>query len=161
MTKILDRTDQWARLSSFRWLMGLYAENHVKLERLFAPCQRATGTYFSQGADGLILRADVLEQHRFTTEMRLTYTVEDPETGALDPSAFIRAYRDAKQVEATHCRAGRNWQDAIGMFPPPEKMIDHRLRMNIFLGKWLDYLGSQGHAAETFDASPVHEASIV
>ena len=56
----------------------------------------------------------------------------------------MRLYRDARQAEATHCHAGRRWQDAIGLYPPSDTLIRHRLRMNTFLGKWLDYLAEQG-----------------
>jgi uncharacterized protein YqiB (DUF1249 family) len=31
------------------------------------------------------------------------------------------------------------------MYPPTDTLIRHRLRMNTFLGKWLDYLAEQGH----------------
>ena len=95
----------------------------------------------------LDLRLDVLEQHRFTSELRLTYAMVDAATGAPDPSAFVRLYRDARQAEATHCHVGRRWQDAIGMYPPSDTLIRHRLRMNTFLGKWLDYLGEQATAS--------------
>ena len=67
----------------------------------------------------------------------------DPVTGEPDPSAFLRLYSDARQVEATHCYVGRRWQDVIGMYPPPAAVLDHRMRMNTFLGKWLQYLAEQ------------------
>ena len=44
--------------------------------------------------------------------------------------------------------------DVIGMFPPPERILDHRLRMNTFLGKWLQYLAEQGHGVATLRAAP-------
>ncbi|MGG6461445.1 DUF1249 domain-containing protein [Solilutibacter silvestris] len=136
-------------ISRFGLLMGLYAENHGKLTRLLAPARLPTGSYLSHGDDGLDLRLDILEQHRYTTELRLTYTVIDPVTGEPDPSAFVRLYRDARQAEATHCHVGRRWQDVVGMYPPPRAIIDHRLRMNIFLGKWLDLLAIRGHGHAT------------
>jgi uncharacterized protein YqiB (DUF1249 family) len=92
---------------------------------------------------------DVLQQHPYTTELRMTYAMEDPTTGEPDPSAFLRLYHDARQVEATHCYVGRRWQDVLGMYPPPAQLIDHRMRMNTFLGKWLLYLGESGHGVAT------------
>jgi len=139
-------------LSRFGWLMGLYAENHAKLDRLFAPHRLQAGRYLSKGDDGLVLCVDVLEQHRYTTELRLAYlqgSGRDGETS--DPSAFVRLYRDALQAEATHCNAGRNWHDAIGLFPPPATLVNHRLRMNIFLGKWLDHLAVRAHGVATLE----------
>ena len=145
MAQVLARATRIPRLGRFGWLMGLYAENHRKLVRLLAPGDLAVGSYASSIGDGLDLRLDVIEQHRFTSELRLTYAMTDPATGAPDPSAFVRLYHDAQQAEATHCHVGRRWQDAIGMFPPTDTVIRHRLRMNTFLGKWLEYLAEQGH----------------
>lgn len=82
-------------------------------------------------------------------ELRLTYDLCDPVTGEPDPSAYVRLYRDARQAETTHCYVGRRWQDVMGMFPPPAELISHRMRMNTFLGKWLEYLAERGHGVAT------------
>jgi len=148
-TPVLARVERIPRISRFGWLMGLYAENFALLTRLFEPADLAPGTWLSGIGDGLDLRLEVLEQHRYTSELRLTYDLRDPVTGEPDPSAFLRLYRDARQVEATHCYVGRRWQDTLGMFPPPAELLDHRLRMNTFLGKWLHYLAEQGHGVAT------------
>lgn len=145
MAEVLTRVSRLPKIGRFGWLMGLYAENYRKLMRLFEPADLAPGHYLSRGNDGLDLCVQVLEQHPYTVEMRMTYALCDPVTGEPDPSAFLRLYRDARQVEATHCYIGRRWQDVIGMYPPPAAVLDHRLRMNTFLGKWLDYLAEGGH----------------
>ena len=152
MSAVLPRSPVVPRLSRFAWLMGLYAENHRKLERLLAPGGLAAGVYRSQAHVGLPLRLEVIEQHRFTTELRLTYDVRDPLTGERDPSAHVRFYRDARQAEATHCYLGRRWQDVMGLYPPPAELMDHRMRMNTFLSKWLDYLAGQGHGVASLVA---------
>ena len=136
-------------LSRFGWLMALYSENHARLQRLFEPGALACGHYLSQVGDGLDVHLHVLEQHAYTTELRLSYGLVDLQTGMADPSANLRLYRDARQVEATHCYAGRRWQDVIGMYPPPQRVLHHRLRMNTFLGKWLQYLAEKGHGVAT------------
>jgi len=142
------------RIGRFSWLMGLYAENHARLTRLFAPAGLAGGSYISSLGDGLDVRLDVLERHAYTVELRLTYDMCDPVTGEPDPSAYLRLYNDARQVETTHCYVGRRWQDTIGMYPPPAEVVGHRLRMNTFLGKWLEYLAEQGHGVATLSAAP-------
>lgn len=149
MSQALARAARIPKLNRFGWLMALYAENHARLERLFAPGDLATGRYVSRIGDGLDLYLDVIETHRYTVELRLTYGVLDPQTGEPDPSAFVRLYRDARQAEATHCYVGRRWQDVIGMYPPPAEVIGHRMRMNTFLGKWLEYLAERGHGVAT------------
>lgn len=146
-------------LSRFSWLMGLYAENHLRLTRLFEPGGLEPGVYVSSVGDGLDVRMDILVQHAYTTELRLTYdALPDPVSGELDPSAFLRLYRDARQAEATHCHVGRRWQDVIGMYPPPAEVLDHRMRMNTFLGKWLQYLADGGHGVATLHAATQAEA---
>jgi uncharacterized protein YqiB (DUF1249 family) len=142
------------RIGRFSWLMGLYAENHARLSRLFAPADLARGSYLSSLGDGLDVRLDVLERHPYTLELRLTYDLCDPVTGEPDPSAYLRLYNDARQVETTHCYVGRRWQDVIGMYPPPAEVVGHRLRMNTFLGKWLEYLAEQGHGVATLRPAP-------
>jgi len=37
----------------------------------------------------------------------------------------------------------------VGMYPPPAELISHRMRMNTFLGKWLEYLAERGHGVAT------------
>ncbi len=148
MSKVVSRPINAAKINRFSWLMALYAENHQRLHRLFVPEALAEGRYVSSVGDGLDLRLDILAQHAYTTELRLSYAMLDPVTGEPDPSAYLRLYRDARQVEATHCYIGRRWQDAIGMYPPAAEVLDHRLRMNTFLGKWLQYLAERGHGSD-------------
>jgi uncharacterized protein YqiB (DUF1249 family) len=149
MPDLATRTARIPKLSRLGWLMGLYAENHGRLVRLFAPGHLAAGRYLSSIGDGIDVVLDVVEQHPYTVELRLSYDLRDPVTGEPDPSAHLRLYRDARQVEATHCYVGRRWQDVIGMYPPPAEIVGHRLRMNTFLGKWLQYLAEQGHGVAT------------
>jgi len=136
------------RMSRFAWLMALYAENHERLQKLFAPGNLAIGSHVSTGRDGLVLRIDVIECHPYTTELRLSYPqLRDGPNGQPDPSAWVRHYRDARQAEVTHCHVGRRWQDALGLQPSLPTLIDHRMRMNVFFSKWLEYLGEQGHGS--------------
>ena len=154
MNTALARHLPLPRISRFGWLMGLYSENHARLQRLFEPADLACGAYISSIGDGLDLQLEIIERHAYTVELRMSYDLIDPQTGLRDPSASLRLYRDARQVEATHCYAGRRWQDVIGMYPPPKRILDHRLRMNTFLGKWLEYLGEQGHGVATLHSRP-------
>ena len=148
MPHVVSRPVEAQKINRFSWLMALYAENHQRLHRLFAPADLAAGRYVSSVGDGLDLHLEVIARHAYTVEYRLSYALLDPVTGEPDPSAFLRLYRDAKLVEATHCYIGRRWQDAIGMYPPAAEVLDHRLRMNTFLGKWLQYLAERGHGSD-------------
>ena len=70
MTHALSKLERIPKLSRFGWLMGLYAENFQHLTRLFAPVDLAPGSYVSSIGDGLNLRLDVIECHRYTVELR-------------------------------------------------------------------------------------------
>jgi uncharacterized protein YqiB (DUF1249 family) len=139
MQELVARIERIPKLSRFGWLMALYAENFRRVTRLFEPADLGEGGYLSSIGDGVDVRLDVLHQHAYTTELRLTYTLRDPLTGEPDPSAYLRLYRDARQLEATHCYVGR---------------LDHRLRLNTFLGKWVQYLAEQGHGVATLRTLP-------
>ena len=149
MAQASPRIERIPRLSRLSWLMGLYAENYRHLVRLFEPAGLEPGSYVSSVGDGLDVRLDVIECHPYTVELRLTYDFADPVTSQPDPSAYVRLYRDARQAETTHCYVGRRWQDVVGMYPPPAELISHRMRMNTFLGKWLEYLAERGHGVAT------------
>ena len=140
-----DNAILYQRLNRFTWLMDLYGDNFLRLRALADPEGLNPGVYISEGRDGLLLRLEVLERHHYTIEMKLSYTLRDDHTGALDPSANIRIYLDSKQAEASHCYLGRRWQDTLGIHPSPAQMVSHRLRMNGFLNKWLLYLKQQEH----------------
>lgn len=141
------------RPNRFGYLMGLYAENYLRLTRMFGPEQLAGNRFRSSVGDGLDLRLDVIERHPYTIQMRLTYDLADPITGQPDPSAFLRLYRDARQVEATHCYVGRRWQDTLGLDASPKSVLGYRLQINAFLNKWLEYLAEQGHSCATLEAA--------
>jgi uncharacterized protein len=149
MSQLVARHRLVPRLGRFAWLMALYAENHARIARLFPVRTLTPGRWISDVGDGLPLVVDVIEQHRYTSEMRLSYAMPDPLTGEPDPSAYLRLYHDASQLEATHCYVGRRWQDVIGLNPTPQRLLGHRMRMNTFLGKWLQYLLERGHGPAT------------
>ncbi|HEX5962060.1 MAG TPA: DUF1249 domain-containing protein [Rhodanobacteraceae bacterium] len=130
----------------FGWLMGLYAENHQRLARLFAPHRLAIGEYLSCIGDGLDVRLSVQERHPYTLELGLTYEVLDASTGDPAPSAQLRCYLDAHMTEALHCQPGRDLWQVLGPFAPARNVLQHRLRMNAFLNRWLEYLAEQGHS---------------
>ncbi|MBC7656948.1 MAG: DUF1249 domain-containing protein [Frankiaceae bacterium] len=143
------RPQQLPSFSRLSWLMGLYGENFQRMSRLLDLQQLQPGAYLSRCANGLDLVVEVLEVHAYTVELRISYRMNDPVTGQPDPSAYVRVYRDARQAEVTHCYIGRHWQDVLGLHPSPKVMFGHRLRMNSFLNKWLDYLVGQGHGPHT------------
>nr|MDQ2971644.1 DUF1249 domain-containing protein [Pseudomonadota bacterium] len=117
----------------FAYLMGLYAENHTRLTRLFAPQRLQVGVYRSCIDDGLDLQLTVQERHPYTIEIGLSYAILDAHTGRPAPSAQLRMYLDARTTEALHCEPGRDLWQVLGPFAPARNVLTHRLRMNSFL----------------------------
>jgi uncharacterized protein YqiB (DUF1249 family) len=134
------------------YLMGLYAENYHRLTRMFAPQELVAGCYMSSVDDGLDVYMEIVERHRYTLELHLTYCMTDAHTGAPAPSAWLRMYRDAHVAEATHCHPGQRLWRELGPFPPAQTVFQQRMRMASFLNRWLEYLGEQGHSRGTLVA---------
>ena len=135
----------------FAWLMGLYAENYHRLSRLFAPQRLKIGSYLSSLDDGVDVRLDVVERHRYTLDLHLTYCFVDRETGELAPSADLRMYHDAHMAEVLDCRADQRLSRRIGPLKPARSIFQQRLRMSSFLNRWLEYLAEQGHSVGTLE----------
>lgn len=133
----------------FVWLMDIYEENFLRLERMFGTSRLLPDRYVSSVGDGLDVVLEVLERQAHTTEIRLSYALVDPATGLATPSAVLRVYRDARLAEATHCLPGRQLVDVLGAHAAPRRVLDHRVRMNSFLSRWLDYLAEHGHSWHT------------
>ncbi|MBU6198409.1 MAG: DUF1249 domain-containing protein [Xanthomonadaceae bacterium] len=133
----------------FAYLMGLYAENYHRLARLFAPQELGAGSFVSSVDDGLDVRLDMVERHRYTLELHLTYCITDAHTGGPSPAAWLRMYRDAHVAEVTHCHPGQRLWRELGPFAPVKTVFQHRMRMATFLNRWLEYLGEQGHSRAT------------
>ena len=150
MSALLDRSAA-VLPSRFAWLMGLYAENYHRLARLFATERLALGRYRSSLDDGLDLHLDVLERHRYTLDLRLSYAFVDAATGEPAPSAQLRVYQDAHMAEVLDLCADRRLVRAIGPLHPARSLLQRRVRMSSFLNRWLEYLAEQGHSVGTLE----------
>ena len=105
--------------------------------------------FYAISAALVLVRLDVIEHHRYTLELHLTYCMTDSHTGGPSPSAWLRLYRDAHVAEATHCHPGQRLWRELGPFPPANTIFQQRMRMASFLSRWLEYLGEQGHSRGT------------
>ncbi len=99
------------------------------------------------------LYMQVIERHDYTTFLRLTYLIGDSRQH--DPNAHIRVYHDARMAEATAFSPEQGIQRLAGPELPMHGLVVRNWRLNRALLKWLDYLLSQGHSAQTL--KPVEE----
>lgn len=137
--------------SRFAWLMGLYAENYHRMQRLFSAADLQAGLYRSSVDDGLDVLVRVQERHPYTVDMVITYASHDADTGMESPSAQVRLYLDAHVAEVQHCHPGKHLWQLLGPWPPAAVLSRHRLRMATFLNRWLVYLAEQGHSKGTLE----------
>lgn len=133
----------------FDFLMELHAENYHRLARLFGAHRLDEGGYRSDYGDGMALWLDVSARQPYTVDCRMTYASTDRDSGLPAPSAELRLYLDAELAEVMHCRPGLMWWQALRSVSSGDAVMRHRLRMATFLGRWLDYLGDEGHSLAT------------
>ncbi|HEX7339227.1 MAG TPA: DUF1249 domain-containing protein [Rhodanobacteraceae bacterium] len=150
MSRVLDNPASLLP-GRFGYLMGMYAENYHRLVRLFAPQRLGCGHYVSDLDDGLDVHLIVQERHPYTLELSLSYGFVDASTGQPSPSAQLRMYTDAHVAEALHCHPGRHLWHVLGPFPAAQTVMQHRMQMNSFLNRWLEYLAEQGHSIGTLE----------
>jgi uncharacterized protein len=146
MPNAIVRHPRPARLARYARLTALYADNYWRLTRVLGPDRLAVGGYRSSVGDGIDLLLQMDERKPYTLQFTLSYALPDAQSGRPDPSASVRLYRDARVAEVLACHGARRIEDAIGRSAAPEAVVSHRLRMNAFLGKWLEYLEERGHS---------------
>ena len=90
-------------------LIDLYESNCYRLMLLAPELDELTGTTVSRVAGALNLYLTVLEKHKYTTTINLSYTFDgDDSTLCLEPNARICVYHDVRSVElVSHCRRRR------------------------------------------------------
>ena len=145
-------------------LIAIHESNFLRLQRLIPDLDALEGTFVSRVAGALDLYLSILERHKYTTTICLTYRFEpeqqeDEEDYVFEPRARIRIYHDARAVEVIgHCRRKishkvHRWRR--GQMPE----LDRKWELNRFLQKWLGFCHRQGHlflrcTAQPLDVSP-------
>lgn len=140
----------------FPLLMSLYEDNHGKLLRLLPQLRRIEGLWRSDVAGSAPLYCRIIAQEKHTTIALLSHQF-DAQQSALsaqpvdDPLAYVRIYHDTRQAEVTHLREGRALRELFRADRHILSVANERLRLNIFFGKWLDFIASCGHGEGGFD----------
>ena len=137
---------------SFAGLMAVYESNYRRL-MLLAPGLDALDAAVSRVPGCLDLHLRVLERHRYTTFLHLTYWFEGPDGRPRpDPDLHIRVYHDARLAEVHSCRRPqRRGGGTEGC------SLARRWQMNRFLEKWLAYCLAQGHGFPPLVKPPLRE----
>ncbi|MEE8494996.1 MAG: DUF1249 domain-containing protein [Xanthomonadales bacterium] len=103
----------------------------------------------SRVAGSPILRLEILERHKYTTFLRLTYEFREGPDRTYAPDAHIRFYHDARVAEATSFNVQQGCTRTAHPAYPPRQLLQQTWRRNRALDRWLDYLLKQGHSVVT------------
>ena len=150
MSAVLDR--RAALLPGrFEFLMGLYAENYHRLARLFAPQAGAGALCLGCGrwAGRASAGAGAPSLHDGAGADLRPCWMHRPACARLRRNCAcipMRTWpRRCIAIPGDIC--GRCW----GRFLRRIRVFQHRLRMNGFLSRWLEYLAEQGHSIGTLE----------
>ncbi len=142
-TKHFQGTKDQAK--GFCSLMSLYEENYVRFNQLVCNLHDMGEHSWSRRIGDIDLYLRILERHKYTTMVLLTYRFQSREGQLSTPDIKICLYHDARQAEALSCchqdRKRYGWLDRSAC----HSNIQWRWRMNRFLFKWLNYCLKSGH----------------
>lgn len=95
------------------------------------------------------LRLEILERHRYTQFLRLTYEFKEGDDFSYAPDAHIRFYHDARLAEATSYNTMQGCTRTAHPSYPTQQLLAKAWHRNRALDRWLDYLLKQGHSLTT------------
>ena len=137
------------KLPELKRLQDVQEEIYRQLH-LLIPDEFAFHDYLvSRVANSPDLRMEVLERHRYTTFLRLTYEFTKGQHRTYAPDAHIRFYHDARIAEVTSFNVGQGCIRTAHPSFPPKQMLQQAWRRNRALDRWMDYLLKQGHSVVT------------
>ncbi|MGB0721169.1 MAG: DUF1249 domain-containing protein [Gammaproteobacteria bacterium] len=123
-------------------LMEVYERNYELLESLLPFLDHLPDRARSCAAGAAPLHLEVLERHRYTTELHLTHRFDD-DNGETTPDITLRVYHDSRQAEFMDA----NWAAPAGAEdgPIPGHELEWKWAANLFLERWLVWCLNEGH----------------
>ncbi len=122
--------------------------------RLLVPSNSDRHDWFVSTINSLpVLRLQILEQHRYSTFLRLTHDLHDGARTVSEPEAHIRCCHDLRVAEVTAFNQTQGIQRIAGPDMLPARLHQLHWRQNRALDKWLDHLLGLGHSAATMRMS--------
>jgi uncharacterized protein len=134
-------------------LHEVQADNFCLLQMLIPDDFAFTDFLKSRVPGSPLLRLEILERHRYTSFMRLTYDFPEETETRFSPDAHIRLYHDARMAEATAFDSIQACSRDTHPAYPARQMMHRAWRKNRALQRWLDYLLRQGHSVLTMRAA--------
>jgi uncharacterized protein YqiB (DUF1249 family) len=131
------------RPRGFVALMSLYESNYLRFLQLAGDPKHLRGTLVSQVAGDCELHLAVIEHMPYTSTLTLSYLFGSTADAERLPDLRLRAYHDARLLEAEEFQAAHKTRGQ-GV-RPGERELHQRWTRNIMLNKWLEYCAERGH----------------
>jgi uncharacterized protein YqiB (DUF1249 family) len=132
-----------ARPRGFVALMSLYESNYLRFLQLAGDPKHLRGMLVSKVAGDCELQLAVLEHMPYTSTLTLSYLFGNADNSERLPDLRLRAYHDARLLEAEEFQAAHKTRGQ-GV-RPGERELHQRWTRNIMLNKWLEYCAERGH----------------
>lgn len=134
-------------------LQQLQEEIYRQFQLLIPDTIAYYSAFESRIADSPPLRMEVLERHRYTIFLRLTYAFNPEEQAFYSPNAHLRLYNDARIAEVTSFDWEQGTTRLANPWYPPRNLLQKQWRLNATMDKWLTYILNQGHSLESMQPS--------
>ena len=85
------------------------------------------------------LHISVLERHKYTTVVEIAQHLVHGISALTQPSMTVRIYHDAEVAEVLSYQHHQRFQAKYDYPNPDMLQVREKLRVNEFLGEWLDY----------------------
>jgi uncharacterized protein len=132
-----------ARPRGFVALMSLYESNYLRFLQLAGNPKQLRGTLVSKVVGDCELQLAVIEHMPYTSTLTLSYLFGSSGDSERLPDLRLRAYHDARLLEAEEFQASHKTRGQ-GV-RPGERELHQRWTRNIMLNKWLEYCAERGH----------------
>ena len=132
-----------ARPRGFVALMSLYESNYLRFLQLAGDPKQLRGMLVSKVDGDCELQLAVLEHMPYTSTLTLSYLFGGSGDSERLPDLRLRAYHDARLLEAEEFQAEHKTRGQ-GV-RPGERELHQRWMRNIMLNKWLEYCAERGH----------------
>ena len=136
-------------------LLSQGEQNYARLMALLHPLQHQDQLQLQIGTAGTqVLRIEVLERARYTTEIRLRQ--EGVHRLLPGPVLIVRLYHDARLAEVTEVTPFRRVAARQSYPNPHMHQPDEKRQWNRFLSDWLRHVRDHGHLAAAPNCDPLH-----
>ena len=119
--------------------MSIYESNFERLVMLLPELLCPNNLFLKQAIEELFVTIDVVENHKYTTVIKISQVLPLQIPGVNQPVMLIRVCHDAKVAEVISYQGFLRFKPKYDYPNPKMHQVREKQRLNDFLGEWLDY----------------------